>query len=485
METQKVEIGYQSFQDSKEYLPDEKFVNENPDCWEIIKLLSASPFVTQREICERFNFSKNELIEKNKKIRESDWAQYYIVNSGVGSKYWKNTIIPTIQTGKAKAVLDEKYSYPDRVGLCPGLSCNFFCSFCGRNYSAAYEKEWGEKGFEMFKQIIDQTPEGVNKKRVYHISGGLEPLMFPHIGDLISYCTKAGFAMEMQTSGFFLTPDFIEKHPGIKDLSILRFSLYGINNDSTFAVTRNKKSHDVVKENLIDYLKLNTKTKLGLNYVILHKRIKDVLKLLDYIEEVNIKSNNQVDFLTLREDFREKAENIVGEERKEIHDIFNEVQKRLGSKNLNKLNIDYGYALESIRRNLDSFQEPLKKVDYKQLRPKAFPQIAVMIDPKGDVFAYHEATFLDREGSERYSIGRVDKEHSLQDLIKEFVENSDGVTEPLPHDVDYLDAFDYVITVFLNQTEDDIKFGIPWSKGPIKFSLFQALGKEQKDYDLG
>ena len=193
-----------------------------------------------------------------------------------------------------------------------------------------------------------------------------------------------------------------------------------------------------------------------------------IMPEVENIEEVNIKSNNQVDFLTLREDFREKAENILGEERKEIYNIFNDIQKRLESRNLNKLHIDYGYALESMRKNLDSYQQPLKKIDYKQLRPKAFPQIAVMVDPKGDVYTYHEATFLDREGSERYSIGIVDKEHSLEDLVKEFVENSNGITEPLPHDVDYLDAFDYVITVFLNQAEEDIKFGIPWSKGPIK-----------------
>lgn len=469
MEIKNLNVGYFfSKHDEKEYFVDEEFVNENPDCWEIIKFLSDNPFVTQKEICERFNFSKDELIEKNKKIRESDWTRDYIINAGIGSKFWKNTIIPTIQSGKAKAVLDEKYAYPDRVGLCPGLSCNFFCSFCGRNYSAAYEKELGEKGFEMFKRIIDQTPKGVNKKKVYHITGGLEPLTFPRIGDLISYGEKAGFTMEMQTSGFFLTPDFIEKHPGIKDLSILRFSLYGIDNDSTFEVTKNKKAYDVVKENLIDYLKLNTKTKLGLNYIILHKRTKDVLKLLDFIEEVNIKSNNQVDFLTLREDFREQAENILGEERKEIYNIFNNIQKRLESRNLNKLHIDYGYALESIRKNPNSYQQPLKKIDYKQLRPKAFPQIAVMVDPKGDVYTYHEATFLDREGSERYSIGIADKEHSIEDLVKEFVENSNGITESLPHDVDYLDAFDYVITVFLNQVEEDIKFGIPWSKGPIK-----------------
>jgi hypothetical protein len=56
----------------------------------------------------------------------------------------------------------------------------------------------------------------------------------------------------------------------------------------------------------------------------------------------------------------------------------------------------------------------------------------------------------------------------MKDVIKEFVENSNGITDPLPHDENYLDAFDHVITVFLNQAEDDIKFGVPWSKGPVK-----------------
>ena len=256
METKKISVGYRfSKRDESKYFVDEEFVNENPDCWYIIKFLSDNPFVTQKEICEKFNFSKDELIEKNKKIREADWARDYIINAGIGSKYWKNTIIPTIQSGKAKAVLDEKYAYPDRVGLCPGLSCNFFCSFCGRNYSAAYEREFGEKGFEMYKQIIDHPPKEVDKKKIYHITGGLEPLTFPRIGDLITYGEKAGFTMEMQTSGFFLTPEFIKKHPGIKDLSILRFSLYGIDNESTIEVTKNKNAYDVVKENIIDYLK--------------------------------------------------------------------------------------------------------------------------------------------------------------------------------------------------------------------------------------
>ena len=40
-----------------------------------------------------------------------DWAQEYIINSGAGKKYWKNTVIPSINNGRAKAVLDNQYEY--------------------------------------------------------------------------------------------------------------------------------------------------------------------------------------------------------------------------------------------------------------------------------------------------------------------------------------------------------------------------------------
>ena len=202
-----------------------------------------------------------------------------------------------------------------------------------------------------------------------------------------------------------------------------------------------------------------------MNYVLLQNNLDHALKLLDYIKEINIESGNQIDFLTLREDFSDQAKVISGKEREKLHQIFNEVEIKLEDRNLDHLHIDYGYALEAIRKNKKSF-EPLKRVDYKELRPKVFPQIAVMIDPKGDVYAYHEATFLDREGAKRYSIGVIDEQHSLQDVITNFL-NGKGI-EPLPSDTAYLDAFDHVTTLFLNQLETDIKFGISWSQGPMK-----------------
>ena len=460
--------GYVENNEEENYV-DNEFIKNNKECWEIIKLFSDSPFLTQEEVSKKLNFTKEQLIQFNKKILNSEWTQNYIINSGAGKKYWKNTVIPSTINGKTDAVLNKRYSYPDRIGFCPGLSCQFFCSFCGRNYSAAYEREFGDKGYDMFKQIIDQTPQDL-KDNPYHITGGLEPLTFPRIGDLISYGAKKGFPMEMKTNGFSLTSEFLIKQPGVLDLSVLRISLYGVNQESTLEVTKNPKGFERVKNNIIDFLKLKTKIKVGLNYVILHNNLDDVLLLLDYIEDVNSKANNQVDFLTLREDFSPEAKILSVDERKKLLDIFNEIDIRLKSPNLNKLHIDYGYALESIKQNRESL-ESLKRIDYTEMRPKMFPQLSVMIDPKGDVYGYHEATFLDKEGSERYCIGQVSESKSLEQVVKEFVEKTEGV-ESLPMDISYLDAYDHIITIMLNQADEDNKFGIPWEAGPIKARIY-------------
>jgi len=286
----------------------------------------------------------------------------------------------------------------------------------------------------------------------------------------VSYGAKKGFPMEMKTNGFSLTPEFLVKQPGILDLSVLRISLYGVNQESTLEVTKNPKGFERVKNNIINFLNLKTKIKLGLNYVILHNNLEDVLLLLDYIEDVNSKSQNQVDFLTLREDFSPEAKTLSIDERKKLLGIFNQIDKKLKSPNLNKLHIDYGYALESIKQNRKSL-DPLKRIEHTEMRPKMFPQLSIMIDPKGDVYGYHEATFLDKEGSERYCIGQVSENENLEQVIKKFVEKNKGV-EPLPMDISYLDAYDHIITILLNQADKDKKFGIPWSNGPIKARIY-------------
>jgi hypothetical protein len=44
--------------------------------------------------------------------------------------------------------------------------------------------------------------------------------------------------------------------------------------------------------------------------------------------------------------------------------------------------------------------------------------------------------------------------------------------KPLPIDISYLDAYDHIITILLNQADVDKKFGIPWLEGPIKARIY-------------
>ena len=56
MESEKLSVGYDfSKHKEKEYAVDEEFIDQNPDCWELIKFLADNPFKTQKEICEIFD----------------------------------------------------------------------------------------------------------------------------------------------------------------------------------------------------------------------------------------------------------------------------------------------------------------------------------------------------------------------------------------------------------------------------------------------
>ncbi len=80
----------------------------------------------------------------------------------VANRYWTNTISPLLNNGSLENAVERKYSYPNRIGLYPGMTCQFFCSFCGRNYDARYDSKDIKTSFDVFKKIIDQDQYVVN-----------------------------------------------------------------------------------------------------------------------------------------------------------------------------------------------------------------------------------------------------------------------------------------------------------------------------------
>ena len=111
--------------------------------------------------------------------------------------------------------------------------------------------------------------------------------------------------------------------------------------------------------------------------------------------------------------------------------------------------------------------KPLARVKGTEMRKSGYPQLSVAMDSHGDIFLHKEAGFLDRPGNDKFIAGRITEDNSIEDVFKEFINNKQIID--LHHDDDrFMDSYDHLITLLINQAESDINLGIPFETGPIK-----------------
>lgn len=457
-----------------EELQESKFVNAVSV---IVHRLSNIPWYTQKEILEEVDLTKDELIKVNEYIRGNSLLQEAITKLGVGRKYW-NTM--STFANRTKDVIDYKYDFPLRIAVFPGISCMFYCGFCGRNQKARYPGSLLKDGNKRFKDILSSIPE----TSAMSISGGLEPLTNPQLDELIRHAKSLGIRVPLITNGYSLTPNYLKKHPGLWDLDSLRISLYGIDEESYDFITRKPGSYELVKTNTINFLKrrneINPNLKFGFNYIIIPETMNHMLPLIDLIEDINSQVDNGpgIDFLTLREDFGSVTEGSVADDENRIYRLENFISKddrkvlvdtfqkfKVEQKErCPELHVDYGYALVSISEGIVG--KSLMKVEGTDMRSSGYPQLSVAVDLNGDIFLYREAGFLDRPGNDKFILGRISEDKSFEDVIKEFIESEYSV-DTTQYDNRFMDSFDHILTTLVNQAEEDSKIGIPFELGPV------------------
>jgi len=284
-----------------------------------------------------------------------------------------------------------------------------------------------------------------------------------------------------------LTPKYLESQPGIWDLDSLRVSLYGTDQESTYFVTRHEKAYNLVKNNIIEFLKERNRrksnVKLGINYIIIPENIDTILPLLDYIVEVNSDIEGQgIDFLTIREDFGsvtdisddvdKNAEGrkyyidgfLSAEQRTQLIDIFKVFNERR-EKECPNFHVDFGYAMVALGEG--KLGKPLARVNGTQMRKSGFPQLSVAVDSAGDVFLYREAGFLNRPGNDKFIAGRITIGETLESVLRKFIDNKEKADLVLD-DSRFMDSYDHLMTLLVNQAEQDMDFGISFKQGPVK-----------------
>ena len=444
----------------------------------ILEKFSTKPLVSQKEILNELKVDKKELLKLNYIIQNSEEFQNLIIKNSPARKYW-NTIIPF--AALTDKVLKNEFSFPKRIAIFPGVSCMFYCGFCGRNQSAKYPTSILSDSSLAFDKLFNESP----KDTAFSISGGLEPLTNPKIGEMISSAKKKGFKIPLITNGYSLTENFLNKTPGIWNLDSLRISLYGVDKESYHFITRVEKSFEMVKKNTINFLKkrsINNKDlKFGFNFIIIPENIEQLLKIPKLINEINHQTGekNGVNFLTLRDDYQSVtggeenldtqrkyrlSKKIEKDERLRLIEVLKEFEN-LRSEYCSDLHVDYGYSLENLSRGI--FDSGLIKNNGLQMRKFGFTQLSVAIDLYGDVFLYREAGFLNRQGNSKMIIGRISKEKSLAEVIKNFLDKKQPIIYD-ENDSRFMDSFDHVLTSLVNQAEEDENYDIPFIKGPIR-----------------
>ena len=129
------------------------------------------------------------------------------------------------------------------------------------------------------------------------------------------------------------------------------------------------------------------------------------------------------------------------------------------------MHVDFGYAMVALGEGI--LGKPLARVKGTEMRKSGYPQLSVAMDSHGDIFLYKEAGFLDRPGNKKFIAGRVDENKTFSNVFEEFINKKHAID--LDHNDDrFMDSYDHLITLLVNQAESDINIDIPFELGPVK-----------------
>lgn len=413
---------------------------------DLLEIYSRDPFYSPVQFCKERSIDGRALEELVYSVKHSKHLSN-IVLQGPAKQYWKSIESIRNRTNFDSAVQGIS-AYPSRLGLYPGISCQFRCQFCGRREGTEYAGKLAKDSLELFDRILTDHVQVPNHEKTIRLSGGLEPTTNKYITDIVRLIHGHGLQVELYTNGFNFVDSWLEKQPGIFEIDRIRFSIYGHDSKSYTEFTEHEQSGTVL-DNIKRFLDLSSMP-IGVNYVILHQQLGRFSKFIDWIEEVN-SSTRGFDWISLREDSSQNHWQLDTVERNEIHSRL----QRLESAVTGQSTIDYGYTLWPLRDGTTI--GGIKQAAVADLLPKAFPQISTVVDVEGNVYPYHDV-FPNRAGQDKHCIGKIGK-NNLQQVVDQWVTNSNKI-KLTEDDLKFLDTSDHMITLLIKQQQELNSLGV-------------------------
>lgn len=176
-----------------------------------------------------------------------------------GVKGMKARIVSNQTPVGQRAVLGEALplATPYLVQVFPVYACNFKCNYC---IFAVPKPERGyisDRKFmdvDLYRKCIDDLGAFPEPLRMLRFAGTGEPLLHPHLPDMIAYAAAAGVArsIDIVTNGALLTPE-LSRRLVDAGVSRIRVSIQGVNAGKYRQTTQIFDDHERIVDN-VSYL---------------------------------------------------------------------------------------------------------------------------------------------------------------------------------------------------------------------------------------
>lgn len=147
--------------------------------------------------------------------------------------------------------------FPKRIEIELSNRCNSKCTYCPRNFGVGKE---GFMSLRLYKKIINEAEKHVDITLQLHRRG--ESLLHPDFVKMLDYIKGKFKEVQLATNAILLD---VEKAEAIAET--VTFLSFSIDLPEVYALKRGVDVYEVVEKNILDFLRINKKTKTQVSMV--------------------------------------------------------------------------------------------------------------------------------------------------------------------------------------------------------------------------
>ena len=420
--------------------------------------LCANPFMSSQEICEKYNLSKEQLIDIYLELRTDETVQ----NMWANSKYREffsiaAQVLPC--RSHLERIIRGDFTFPLFVEFHSGGRCPNDCLMCYNRFVDDFRNPAKRRTMMDSAEITAIIDEIFAKgARILNVAGGGEPLTDMPSIDVLAYAKSKGMRVTLNTMGIGLgRPNVMHK---ILDIDLVRISINAATPE-TYEVISGKNRGSIFTNTCKSIKRLvkernarNKKLKIIVSAIIVPENYKEIEPIIELAHELG------VDSIYLRTDYAGITRSFTDAELAEINQIVSRIRARISQGDFEGTDI----SIDDVLTRYEAGESRAKFKDAIKDKRCWSQRFKIGIDAWGRI---HECALVTQPGvgKFRHVLGDIRTDGSIEDILRNAPESPD-VRTCLAQEIT-CNIFEGYFQVLIDKLKRDSEFGIPINLQPF------------------